>query len=95
MADALERVGPVLEAGEVAEAIVLAIRAHATDVQVQDRGAYLRVLVPSRCHVTRAAIEQELGREFRLPGDLERVMPSFKGTFRVDEEEATWLLVRR
>ena len=87
-------VGPVLEVGEVARAIVAAIRSQQADVQVQDRDAYLRVLVPARCHVTRSAIERELGHAFELPGDLERVMPSFKGTFHVTDEGASWELVR-
>jgi hypothetical protein len=87
-------VGPVLEVGDVAHAIVAAIRSQQTGVQVQDRDAYLRVLVSARCHVTRSAIERELGRAFELPGDLERVMLSFKGAFRVTDEGATWELVR-
>jgi toluene monooxygenase system protein D len=87
-------VGPVLESGEVCQAIVAAIRSQQANVEVQDRGSYLRVLVPMKCLVTRAAIERELGRAFRLPGDLELVMPSFKGAFQVNEEEATWHLVR-
>lgn len=86
-----------LAAGEVSRAIVAAIRAeHAPlSVDVRDRGAYVRVLVPRRCRVSRAAIERELGRPFRLPSDLELVMPSFKGAFRVSEEEATWELSQR
>jgi toluene monooxygenase system protein D len=90
-----ERVGPVLEASEIGRAIVTAIRAHEDDVEVQDRGAYLRVLVPQRCRVTREAIERALGRSFRMPMDLERAMPSFKGRFHVNQEEATWELTRR
>ena len=83
-------VGPVLEAGESASAVVAAIRQLNRDVVVRDRGSYLRVLVPVRCVVTRRAIEQSLGRDFRLPGDLELFMPSFKGHFNVTEEEAVW-----
>jgi toluene monooxygenase system protein D len=85
-----ERVGPVLEAGAGADAVIAAIRRLNEDVLVQDRGSYLRVLVPRRCVVTRSAIEQALGGSFRLPGDLELLMPSFKGIFRVTEEEAQW-----
>ena len=40
--------------------------------------------------MTRAAIERALGRTFQLPGDLEVLMPAFKGRFRVSEEEASW-----
>lgn len=90
MSGAQERVGPVLEAGEVGRAIVAAILSAQPDAEIQDRGAYLRVLVAGRCHVTRLAIEQQLGRDFQLPGDLEMVMPSFKGAFHVTEEGALW-----
>ena len=88
-------VGPVLRSGPMAEAIVSAIRALNEDVEVIDRGAYLRVLVPGRCVVTREAIEAVAGAPFRLPGDLEAVMPSFKGLFAVSEEEARWELRQR
>jgi toluene monooxygenase system ferredoxin subunit len=85
-----ERVGPVLQAGPEADAVVTAIRFLNIDVQVLDRGAYLRVLVPGACHVTREAIEAELHAPFRLPADLERVMPSFKGRLSMTEDEARW-----
>jgi toluene monooxygenase system protein D len=83
-------VGPVLEASHVGRGIVAAIRELNEEVDVSDRGAYLRVLVPERCIVTRAVIERILGRRFRLPSDLELVMPSFAGCFSVSEEDALW-----
>ncbi|HLY11851.1 MAG TPA: MmoB/DmpM family protein [Planctomycetota bacterium] len=83
-------VGPVLEAGEASRAVIEAIRTLNPGVEIRDRGAYVRVQVPRRCVVTRAAIEQSLGRPFRLPGDLECLMPAFKGRFAVSEEEASW-----
>jgi MmoB/DmpM family len=85
-----DHVGPVLEAGETARAVIDAIRRLNEGVEVRDRGSYLRVLVRRRCRVTREAIEHTLGRPFRLPGDLEIVMPSFKGMFRVTDDEAVW-----
>ena len=39
-----------------------------------------------------AAIESALSRSFRLPGDLEQVMPSFRGRFQVSEDQASWSL---
>lgn len=83
-------VGPVLEADDVGRAIVAAIREANADVAVLDRGGYLRVMVPGRCVVSRAAIEQALGRAFRLPGDLELVMPSFQGAIRITDDEVVW-----
>lgn len=84
------RVGPVLQPGAVADAIVAAIRELNADVQVVDRGAYLRVSAPDRCRVTRAQVERHAGGSFRLPQDLEQVMSSFMGRFFVSPEEARW-----
>lgn len=84
------RIGPVLEANEVGRAIIAAIREQDGGVEVQDRGSYLRVLAAGRCVVTREAVERILGRPFRLPSDLEMIMPSFQGAFSVTEDEAVW-----
>jgi hypothetical protein len=85
-------VGPVLQSGAVAEAVIAALRAQNEDIQTLDRGAYVRVLAVGACGVTRAAIEAQLGALFQLPGDLERIMPSFQGRFEVDEEHARWFV---
>jgi toluene monooxygenase system protein D len=85
-----ERVGPVLQSGAVSDAIVAAIQDLNQDVLVVDRGAYLRVLVPHKCLVTRTAIERRLGRSFRFPGELEVVMSGFKGAILLTESDATW-----
>lgn len=88
------RVGPVLEASDVGRAIVAAIRRENDDVVVEDRGAYLRVGVPGRCRVSGKAVAHELGRPFRLPGDLEQAMPSFSGKLSLDSEAASWEVAR-
>ena len=85
-----DAVGPVLLPSELGLAVLSAIQAQNLDVQVQDRGAYLRVSARTRCAVTRQGIENALGRPVRLPGDLELCMPSFKGRLRVDAERAVW-----
>jgi toluene monooxygenase system protein D len=85
-----DRVGPVLQAGTVASAIIAAIKELNQDVMVVDRGAYLRVLVPQYCVVTRSAIEKHLGRSFRFPGELEIVMSAFKGSLQLNQEDAAW-----
>ncbi len=86
-----DSVGPVLEAdGEVSDAIIAAIREANHGVTVLDRGGYVRVLVPDRCVVRREAIERALGRSFRLPSDLELVMPSFKGAIEITDDEVVW-----
>jgi toluene monooxygenase system protein D len=88
------RVGPVLQAGTMANAIIAAIRDLNQDVLVVDRGAYVRVLVPQQCLVTRSAIEKHLGRSVRFPGELETVMSAFKGSLQLNQDDAAWRLQR-
>jgi toluene monooxygenase system protein D len=83
-------VGPVLTQGGASDAVIAAIRELNSEVELVDRGAYKRVLVPQRCVVTRAAIERHLASEFALPADLEMIMPAFKGRFSVSDDEARW-----
>ncbi|HVI09522.1 MAG TPA: MmoB/DmpM family protein [Candidatus Binatia bacterium] len=90
-----DRVGPVLQAGSVANAIIAAIKDLNQDVLVVDRGAYVRVLVPQRCVVTRAAIEKHLGRQVRFPGELEMVMSAFKGSLQLNQDDAMWHFGRK
>jgi hypothetical protein len=90
VSDGRSKVGPVLEASPTGRAVLLAIEDLNGDVGVEDRVAYLRVQVRGRCVVTREAIEQRLGRPFRLPMDLEAIMPAFKGMLLVDEDRAEW-----
>jgi toluene monooxygenase system protein D len=85
-----DRVGPVLQAGPIANAIIAAIMDLNQDVVVLDRGAYVRVLVPRYCVVTRSAIEKHLGRSFRFPGELEMVMSAFKGSLQLNQDDAAW-----
>jgi toluene monooxygenase system protein D len=87
---ASDRVGPVLTAGVSAAAVVAAIREENPGVSVEDRGGYIRVLVPQRCRVTRNAIERELGRPFALPRDLELIMPSFRGKLQLEADAVVW-----
>ena len=90
-----DRVGPVLECGELADAIIDAIRELNPSVELEDRASYVRVLVPTRCVLDRAAVERRIGRPFRLPLDLEQVMPSFKGRLVIDAERAVWAVGER
>src|SRR5712672_1725200 len=89
-----DRVGPVLQSGPVANAVIAAIKDLNQDVMIVDRGAYLRVLVPRCCVVTRSAIEKHLGRSFRFPGELEIVMSAFKGSLQLNQDDAAWQLKR-
>jgi hypothetical protein len=83
-------VGPVLLSGRVSEAIVNAIQQENAGVRVSQRGSYLRVSVSCRCAVRAEAVAALLGEPFRIPQDLERVMPSFRGRLVLSEELAAW-----
>src|SRR5919109_5110384 len=90
MSETYDRVGPVLQSGSIANAIIAAIKDLNEDVLVVDRGAYQRILVPRCCVVTRSAIEKHLGRPFRFPGELETVMSAFKGSLQLNHNDAAW-----
>jgi len=85
-----ESAGPVLLDDPLARAVVAALRAENPHAVVEDNGAYVRVLAPRRCVVSRAAIERAAGRPFALPGDLALVMVSFQGRFSSDDDQARW-----
>jgi hypothetical protein len=92
-AETYNRVGPVLQSGAIATAIIAAIKDLNQDVMIVDRGAYVRVLVPRCCVVTRSAIEKHLGRSFRFPGELETVMSAFKGSLELNQNNAAWRFI--
>ncbi|WP_409332318.1 MmoB/DmpM family protein [Trujillonella humicola] len=77
-------VGPVVQAGDLAKAVAAAavVDNPGREVEVRDRGAYVRIEVGGgECVLRRPTIEAELGRPFRMR-DLEVSMPSFVG--RID-----------
>ena len=80
--------GPIIQAGEMAEAVVEAARIdnEGSEVTVVDRGSYVRVQVESECILRRETIETSLGRPFRMT-DLELVMPGFEGRIDTSTEQ--------
>jgi toluene monooxygenase system protein D len=91
-ADDRDAVGPVLTPGPIADAVIAAIRGLHADVRVIDRGAYLRVMVPRCCRLEAAQVETILKATFQMPGDLEAIMPSFRGRLTIAGGEARWEL---
>ena len=87
-----EGVGPVLQATPLGRMIAAAIEDENDDVLVRDEGAYLRVLVPRVCRLSRAAVEATTGSAVHVPGDLEVLMSSFAGKMRLTEDSAMWWL---
>ena len=81
-------VGPIIQAGEMAEAVLEAARLdnEGSKVNVVDRGSYIRIQLESECILRRKTIENSLGRPFRM-ADLELVMPGFEGRIDTSTEQ--------
>lgn len=82
----------MLQATPFGRTIVAVIEAENDEVVVRDEGAYLRVLVPGVCRLTRAAVEEATGSTVTFPGELEVIMSSFAGRMRLSEDGAVWWL---
>lgn len=73
-------VGPVVRAGEVADAVAEAARLDnpSREVTVVDHTAYVRVQCADECVIRRETMEETLGRPF-LMRELEVNLASFAG----------------
>jgi toluene monooxygenase system protein D len=89
---ASDGVGPVLQPTPLARAVVAAMEEENDGVVVHDEGAYLRVLGPRVCRVSRSGVEARTGVPVRFPGDLEVIMSSFAGLVAMNEDGAVWWL---
>ncbi|MEA2645136.1 MAG: toluene monooxygenase system protein [Chloroflexota bacterium] len=89
---AAESVGPVLHATPFARTVISAIQDENERVIVHDEGAYLRVLAPRICRLSRAGLEAMTGATVRFPGELEVVMSSFMGVMQLTEDDVVWRL---
>jgi toluene monooxygenase system protein D len=90
--DAGTGVGPILHATPFAWSVISVIEEENPHVLVQDEGAYLRVLAPQVCRLSRAGLEAATGSAIQFPGDLEEVMSSFTGVMQLTEDGAIWRL---
>jgi toluene monooxygenase system protein D len=89
---AAESVGPVLHATPFARTVISAIQDENERVIVHDEGAYLRVLAPRICRLSRSGLEAMTGATVRFPGELEVVMSSFMGVMQLTEDDVVWRL---
>ena len=90
-------VGPVVRGldGNLAEAVITAIEIDNpdVDVDVDDQGGYIRIATPARCRLTRASLEDALGRTFQLH-QLEPSLAGFAGRMKLTDDEIVWYLER-
>ena len=90
--DVEQLVGPVLHTTPFALTVVSVIEEENHNAEIRDEGAYLRVLAPRVCRLSRAGLEAATGCPVRFPGDLEIVLSSFTGVMRLTEDAAVWRL---
>lgn len=90
------QVGPVMRAGELAEAVAEAAREDNPDkeIRVDDKRAYVRIDTDSEMIIRRATIEEALGRPFKM-ADLEIELSSFAGRIQIDPEYVRFYFEKR
>ncbi|MFC5993845.1 MmoB/DmpM family protein [Pseudonocardia hispaniensis] len=84
-------VGPIMQAGEMAELVAEAIAEDNPDaeVQVRDEGSYIRIHTPGRCRLTRRTLSELAGRPVRI-GDVEPHMAFFAGHIITTTDDIVW-----
>lgn len=90
-------VGPIIRGvdGEFIDALIEAIDIDNPDseVVVDDQAGYVRIGMQRYCRVTRATLEEILGRSFALP-ELEPSLGAFAGRMKMADDEIVWYLDR-
>jgi toluene monooxygenase system protein D len=84
-------VGPVFRIGDEIDKIIAAIEDDnpEREIEVIDRGAYVRVQAEGRMVLTEASLQNHLGSDYRIRS-LEVVMSSFAGRVATGSESITW-----
>jgi toluene monooxygenase system protein D len=59
------------------------------DIDLVDRGSYIRVHTDGRCRLTRDSLERVLGHPIEL-SEIEPVLASFAGRISTGSEEIVW-----
>jgi toluene monooxygenase system protein D len=84
-------VGPIMQAGEMADLVFEAISLDNPDatVQVRDEGSYIRIHTPGECRLTGETLSELAGRPVRV-GDIEPYMAFFAGHITTTSDEIVW-----
>lgn len=80
-------VGPVLRAGEVADAVVEALEEDnpGKEFTIEDRVAYIRAETEGECVIRAGTVARLLGRPFRI-AELEVNLSSFSGRIETTDD---------
>ncbi len=81
-------VGPIFNGGDVAQAAIEAAEWDnpEKDIKVDDKGAYVRISADQELILTRASMEEALGRPFEMR-DIEISLGSMAGQIEVTPEK--------
>jgi toluene monooxygenase system protein D len=84
-------VGPVLRMVDEVDAVVRAIMEDNPDREIEliDRGAYIRVQAEKYLRVSRNSIERQIGRPYEMR-ELEQMLASFAGRIVTTSDEVIW-----
>ncbi|GJF06067.1 MULTISPECIES: MmoB/DmpM family protein [Pseudonocardia] len=84
-------VGPVFRMGDEVELVVAAIEDDNpdTEIEVTDRGAYVRVEASDRLRVTQESLRRHLGPTFEIR-QLQTMLSAFSGRISTTSEEIVW-----
>ena len=84
-------VGPVLRFGAEVEQIIAAIEDDNPDTEIEiiDRGAYVRIQGEDRVVLTEATLQSYLGSDYKIRS-LENLMSSFAGRAITASDRITW-----
>ncbi len=82
------RVGPVMRAGEIAEAVKEAVVLDnpGKPITIEDMNAYVRISADNELIITRSTMEECLGRGFRMQ-ELEINLSSFAGRIETGTQQ--------
>ncbi|MBA5638915.1 MmoB/DmpM family protein [Duganella sp. LX20W] len=89
-------VGPVMRAGELADAVAEAAREDnpGKEIRIDDKRAYVRIETDNEMVLRRETLERALGRPFKMP-DLEIGLSSFAGRVETQPDLIRFYLVKQ
>ncbi len=89
-------VGPVMRAGDLAQAVIAAAQIDnpGKEVFVDDKRAYIRIHTNHEMVLRRATIEEELGRPFKM-NDLEVDLSSFAGQIESQDNAVRFYFTKK
>jgi len=87
-------VGPILRMGDEVEPIIAAIEEDNpnTEIEVIDRGSYVRVQGEDELHLTQETLRRHLSADYEIRS-LETMMSAFSGRAITSSDSITWKTV--